>query len=262
MLIHAPARLHLFLRLAQRDLESQFRGSVLGITWVFLIPASLVAIYTFVFGVIMKMRWVAPTGNEFDVPLIYFFGISLFAFFMEVIARAPRSLHDNATYVSKIVFPLEMLVWVIIASALTKLLINLFILTLLTALIGSGLRAEMLLLPLWIVPLVVATAGIGYALAGIGAYVRDLTHILQAVGPVLVFMSPVFYALSQVPPAYRSFYLMNPMTLPLENGRSLFFPDQPASWGALPVYALAALVVLWAGRRIFIRLRPGFVDVV
>lgn len=262
MLTGLAARANLFLRLAQRDIESQFRGSMLGLGWVVLIPASLVAIYSFVFGKILNVEWVVPTGNRFDVPMIYFFGISLFAFFMEVIARAPRSLHDNATYVTKVLFPLDMLVWIIITSAMAKLLVNLAIVVLLTCLFGSGAQPGMLLLPAWVVALVILTAGIGYALAALGAYIRDLTHLLQAIGPVLVFMSPVFYALSQVPPAYRPIYHLNPLTLPLENGRSLLFPHQPPLWGSFPAYILAAAAILWLGRALFARLRPGFVDVV
>jgi lipopolysaccharide transport system permease protein len=262
MLTVSSARVNLFLRLAQRDIESQFRGSMLGLGWVVLIPASLVAIYSFVFGRILNVEWVVPTGNRFDVPMIYFFGISLFAFFMEVVARATRILHDNATYVTKVVFPLEMLVWVIIASAMAKFLLNLAIVVLLITLFGSGARLGMVLFPIWLVALLMLTAGLGYALAAIGAYVRDLTHVLQAIGPVLVFMSPVFYALSQVPSAYRPLYYFNPLTLPLENGRSLFFPDQPSLWASFPAYLLAAVIVLWLGRALFARLRPGFVDVV
>ena len=255
-------RAFLFGLLVRRDIESQFRGSILGLAWVVLIPASLVLIYTFVFGVVLKMNWTRPTGNPLDVPLIYFFGISLFAFFMEVILRAPRCLHENAAYVTKVVFPLEMLVWVQVSTALVKLAINLVLLGVLSALFGSGVPAAALLLIAWIAPLVLMSAGIAYAMAAIGAYVKDLSHVLQAVGPILVFMSPVFYSLGQVPAAYHAVYMANPLTLALENGRGLLFPGQPHEWTTWPVYLLAALAVLWLGRRFFARMRPGFADVV
>jgi lipopolysaccharide transport system permease protein len=255
-------RAFLFGLLVRRDIESQFRGSVLGLAWVVLIPASLVLIYTFVFGVVLKMNWTRPTGNPLDVPLIYFFGISLFAFFMEIILRGPRCLHENAAYVTKVVFPLEMLVWVLVSTALVKLAINLVLLWLLSVLFGSGMPLAAMLLIVWIAPLVLISAGIAYGMAAIGAYVKDLSHVLQAVGPILVFMSPVFYSLSQVPAAYRPVYLANPLTLPLDNGRGLLFSGQPHEWATWPAYVLAALAVLWLGRRFFARMRPGFADVV
>ena len=46
----------LVLRLGRRDIESRYRGSALGLIWAILQPLVLLAVYTFVFGVVFKMR--------------------------------------------------------------------------------------------------------------------------------------------------------------------------------------------------------------
>lgn len=52
----------LILRLARREIDARYRGSVLGIVWAVLNPILMLAVYTFVFSVVFQARWGA-TGE-------------------------------------------------------------------------------------------------------------------------------------------------------------------------------------------------------
>lgn len=253
---------HLFWCLLVRDIVSTFRGSVLGLAWIVLIPLVMVAIYTFVFGRVLGTSWATPTRTPYEVPLIFFLGLSVFGFYIEVITRAPRHLRENGTYVTKVIFPLEILGWVLVGSALFKMAVNFTLLFAFMAIMTGGVPREALLLPLLLVPFVLLVTGIGWAMAATGTFVRDLSHALQAVGPIIMFVSPVFYSLAQVPQPLRPVYYANPMTFILESARSLLFFDGNLSWAGLLVYWLAAIAVFIVGYAYFQRLRPGFADVI
>lgn len=252
----------LYRRLLNRDILATVRGSVLGLAWVVLIPLILVTIYTFIFGVVLSSTWSAPTSTPLEVPLIFFAGLGLFGFFMEVISRSPAAVRDNDVYVKKVVFPLDMLAWVLVGTSLFKYLINFALLLFFLLLLTGGIPAKVLLVPVLLLPFLIMTLGIAWMFAAIGTYVRDLTHFIQALGPIILFGSPVFYAVQQVPESFRWIYMLNPLSFILESLRSLLFFDTMFSFLGLAAYTLVAIIVYATGFAFFQRLRPGFADVV
>lgn len=252
----------LYRRVLVRDIQSLFRGSALGLAWIVVIPLVLVAIYTFVFGMVLSSTWSMGTRTRLEVPLLFFTGLTVFGFFMEVVGRSPNFIHENRVYVKKILFPLDILPWVLIGTALFKFAINFALLLVFLAIFTGGLPAKALLLPLVLLPFVAMTAGLAWALACIGTYVRDLPHAIQALAPIIMFVSPIFYAVEQVPEPFRSFYYANPLTFVLESVRGVLFFDTAPSATGLLAFAAAALLVYAAGYALFQRARPGFADVV
>lgn len=252
----------LFWLLLKRDLHANVRASVLGIAWIIITPLVLVAVYTFVFGIVLKSAWFARTGSPLEVPLIYFTGLMVFSFFMEVITRAPEFIRVNRTYVTKIVFPVEMLDWVLVGTALFKLAASFALLCLFLLLALGQLPAGLLGVPLVLLPLIILTTGLAWYLSAVGTFVRDLNQFLLAIGPVLMFVSPIFYSLDQIPDQFRAFFWVNPLTFVLETLRGLLFFGQGINWQAYGLYWLAALAVFASGFAFFRKARTGFADVI
>lgn len=252
----------LYRRVLVRDIQASFRGSALGTAWVVLIPLVMVAVYTFVFGAVLKSSWSTSTSSPYQVPLIFFSGLMVFGFFMEVVMRAPNYIRDNKTYVTKIIFPIDILCWVLVGTALFKFCVNLTLLLLFLAIFGGGLSWETLLLPLLMLPFILLIVGAAWILAAIGAFIRDLSHALQALGPIIMFISPVFYSVAQVPEPFRPLYFLNPLTFMLESARDLLFFERVFSFQAYLVFAVAACSIFVLGYMFFQKVRPGFADVV
>lgn len=253
---------YLFRRLLVRDIEATFRGSVLGIAWIVFIPLVLVGLYTFVFGMVLGASWPIPTRTPFEVPLIYFAGLSVFGFFIEVISRAPNCLRDNQTYVTKVIFPLEILAWMLVGTALFRASTNFVLLLLFMAVFAGGIPEGTLLVPVLFVPFALLLVGLAWFMIATGAFLRDLAHAVQAFGPMILFLSPVFYALSQVPGTIRPVYAFNPLTFVLEEMRGLLFFADGVSLAHYVLYSLGALAIFAGGHVFFHRLRPGFADVI
>src|SRR5579885_1888333 len=113
----------LVLRLTLREIEARFRGSLLGKLWAGIVPLFMLSLYTFVFGFLFKVRWPGLEGSTLQVALLYFSGLILFDFVLECLTRAPALLADQIAYVKKVLFPLEILAWVVIGGALFRVLV-------------------------------------------------------------------------------------------------------------------------------------------
>lgn len=251
----------LILDLARRDVAGRYRGSVLGLLWSFFNPLLMLAVYTFVFSVVFKARWAGGSDSKTEFALVLFAGLIFFNFFSECINRAPVLVIGNANYVKKVVFPLEVLPVVTMASAAFHLLIS-FCVWLLFYLLFFGIPPiTIALLPLVLLPLMLLTLGLSWLLASLGVYLRDVAQVVTVITTVLMFLSPIFYSVSSLPENYRPFLKANPLTLTIEEARSVMIWGVPFEWMPWVGYLLATMLVAWLGFAWFQKTRKGFADV-
>ena len=92
----------LILRMTKREVIGRYRGSFLGIIWSFLNPLVMLAVYSFVFGMVFKARWSTDTGQNFTV--ILFTGLIFHSLLAECLVKAPNIITGNINYVKKVVF--------------------------------------------------------------------------------------------------------------------------------------------------------------
>lgn len=118
---------YLLKELSKREVFLRYRGSLLGIWWALLTPMAMLLVFTFVFGEIFQAKWDGG-GNiaEFSVKL--YAGLVVFWFFNEIITKAPGLIVSQPNYVTKVIFPLEILPVATVIGSLFHLLINLIIL--------------------------------------------------------------------------------------------------------------------------------------
>ena len=194
----------LFIKLLRRDFAERYRGSYLGLLWSILLPLLSLLVFTFFFGVIFQMRWAGRSDASLgDLALILFVGMALYNFLAECLSRAPGLILAHQNYVKSVVFPLEMLPVVMVASALLTLIATLLVILLLQATLGSGLSRTALLLPVMVLPLVLFLLGLSGFLASLGVYIRDIQQLIVPLVQLMMFLSPVFYPVAALPEAMR-----------------------------------------------------------
>lgn len=249
-------------RLAWRDIASRYRDSMLGSVWAVVNPLLMLGIYTFVFGFMLKSRWPGQGDNKLLFAVTLFAGLIVNTLFAETITRSTTVITENANYVRKVVFPLEMLPLVVLGSALFHAAVSLGILVIANALVGTGLHWTVLLLPLVIVPIVLVTAGAAWMLAALGVFLRDASQVVGFLTALLMFMSPIFYPLTSFPTAMRPWLFLNPLTLPVVQVRDVVINATLPDWWHLSIGYVVGLVVAGMGLWLFERARSGFADVV
>lgn len=247
-------------QLLMRDIASRYRGSFGGLIWLVLTPLLMLSLYTVVFGVFMKVRY-EGIDDHWMYALILYVGLIFFNFFSECMTRSPIIIISNANYVTKIVFPLEIYSWIIIGAALFHALINTFILLVFSLIILGKIHITILLLPILLLPFLLMTLGISWFLCAAGVYVRDIPQVLGFVLMVLMYLSPIFYSLSNIPVIYQKLLFVNPLTYIIEQARNMIIFGHIPEWQGFVTYLLVSLTIAWLGFIWFQYTKDGFADV-
>jgi lipopolysaccharide transport system permease protein len=251
---------YLIGQLTRRDVLLKYRGSYLGIAWSFLYPLLLLSTFTFVFGNILGSRWPQPAGHATPFALIMYCGLIVFNIFSEVASAAPRLILGYQSYVKKIIFPVEILPVVLVATAWIHAAINLVILLLATVLF-TEVHSTIVLIPIVLLPMVFFSFGLAWFLSATGVFVRDLVHVMPVFVQIFMFLSPVFYAVSAVPHYLHWFYKLNPLSAVIEDLRRVALWGEMPHWGSWSITLSVSLITAIVGYIFFVRGKEEFADV-
>lgn len=252
----------LAFQLARRDVIGRYRGSLLGLAWSFFFPVIMLTVYTFVFSVVFRAKWGIETeAGQTNFAIILFVGMIVHGLFAEVLNRAPTLILHNANYVKRVIFPLEILPLTSLISATFHACISASVLLLAILVLNGQWHLTIFLLPVVLLPLMLFSLGIGWFLAAIGVYMRDVGHVMGVFTTVLLFVSPVFFPLSAVPESFRPFVLLNPLSFIIEQARAVLLFGKTPNLSGLAIYTAVSLLVMWLGYAWFQKTRKGFADV-
>jgi lipopolysaccharide transport system permease protein len=221
----------------------------------------MLAVYTFMFSVVFKARWAGGSDSKVEFALIMFTGLLMFNLFGEVVNRSPSLILNNANYVKKVIFPLEILPVVALGSAAFHMLVSLLVWLIFFLIFFSVPNIAALQVFLIFVPLMLLTLGIAWLLASLGVYLRDVGQIISVVTIVLMYLSPVFYPITAIPEDLREFMLMNPLTYIVEDTRNVMIWGKSLNWSHWSYWTALSAVVAWLGFAWFQKTRKGFADV-
>jgi lipopolysaccharide transport system permease protein len=253
----------LTFQMTKREVLGRYRGSLLGLGWSLFHPLVMLTIYTFVFSVVFRARWPGMAeGSTTDFALLLFVGMILHGIFAECVNRAPSLVLSNPNYVKKVVFPLEILPWVAMGSAVFHGVISLCVLLLAQLLFHGTIPWTLILIPFVLLPLLCATLGIAWFLSALGVYIRDIVQITGFVTTILLFISPVFFPISAVPPQFQIWLKLNPLSFVIEASRNVLIFGRTFDVVGWTCYAVGSFVIACAGFWWFQKTRRGFADVV
>jgi lipopolysaccharide transport system permease protein len=252
----------LIRQFTRREIEGRYKGSFLGLFWSFINPLVLLLIYTFVFGIVFKSKWPnAKTDNLGEFAMTLFCGLIAFNMFAECIGRAAGLVTGAPNYVKKVVFPLEILPISVLGAALFHGGVSLSILLVAKLLVSGVLQWTLLLLPLVLLPLLCLTLGLTWFLSSLGVFVRDIGYTITLVVQALFFLTPIFYAVENIPEPYRMIIGLNPLTPVVENFRRVVLWGSLPDWGGLALLILGCGAVMLLGYAWFMKTKKAFADV-
>ncbi|HSD39906.1 MAG TPA: ABC transporter permease [Rhodocyclaceae bacterium] len=253
----------LLAQLTRRDITQRYKNSVLGAVWVVGQPLLQLMLYGFVFQVVLRSRWglSAPNGEDVPFGLVLFVGILIHTILAETLVRGPALVLSNTTYVKRVIFPLEILPVVNVLSSLVSFAFGFLVLLAATFIFVGHVSSSVWLVFIPVGFLVLMSLGIGWFLAALGVYLRDLGQLMGVFSSVLLFTAPICFPASMVP-AHLSWLLqINPLTIPVNAVRALLFGADPVSFESVFAYGFVSLVVMVVGYWFFNKMRIGFADV-
>ncbi len=252
----------LLWRLTEREVAGRYRGSMLGWGWSLLNPLLMLAVYTFVFSTVFQARGfgleqTGPIGFAINL----FTGLIVFNVFAECATSAPSLILNNVNYVTKVIFPLEVLGAASVATSLFHAFTSLIILLLFELLAIHQIPVTTFWLPLVWLPLLLGCLSMNWLLSALGVYMRDLGQLIGVLVSMLMFLSAVFYPLSALPKALQPLLGLNPLVVIIEQSRAILVRGEAPSWNYVFLGSLLMLLVCEMSYRLFQRARRGFADV-
>lgn len=233
----------------------------MGVLWVAAGPLVKLGAYTLIFGLLVQPKWQGAINDPVLIAFTYFSGLILFDFLMECAYSAANLIRDNRVFIKKVVFPVEILPWVAVGHATFRYVVAMALLLIAYVALKGTPPAATLLIPLFFAPFALIVLGLIWTVSSLATFVRDVGHVLNTLLPILMFASPVFFPLAALPETVQTLLMINPLSFPLEQTRAVLFGAGFHAWTGLAIYSAIALAVAAGGYHFFMRLRPGFADV-
>ena len=251
----------LIFQMTKREVVGRYRGSVLGIAWSFFNPLIMLAVYTVVFSTVFQARWNVGSDSKAEFALVLFIGMIVHGVLAESMNNSPSLMLRNVSYVKKVVFPLEILPWIVMGTTLFHSLISLLVWSLFFIAVNFTFQWTAIFLPFVFLPLILFSMGVSWMLASLGVYIRDIGQMTGVLTTVLLFLSPIFYPASRLPEPYQTIIYLNPLTFVIEQARDVLMWGNIPNWSGLLIATAVSSIVAWAGFAWFQRTRQGFADV-
>lgn len=240
--------------LVKKDLKGRYKGSALGFLWTFINPLLQLAIYTFVFQIILKN----PMENYY---MHLFVALVPWIFFSSALTTGSKAILGQANLVKKIYFPREVMPLSYATSSFINMLLSFIIIFL--VLIISPMKIHLipvLFLPLVMIIQYILVIGVTMITSSLTVYLRDLEHIMGVLNMALMYLSPVVYSIDYIPEKYMKFYLINPMSPIIMCYRDILYYGTTPSANTMLLALAESLIILIIGFLIFQKLKKHFAE--
>ncbi len=246
--------------LVARELKARYRGSVLGFFWSFVNPLLLLLVYSFVFTSIIPRGDLA--GLE-PYAVFLFCGLLPWTWFSSSLNESANILIVNGNLIKKVVFPVEILPVVAVASNLCHFVLGLPILFGFLVWYDVPLRpADLVWFPAVVAVQLCLTLGLAMILAALTVHFRDVRDLLANGLTLWFFSTPILYEMSTVPEGIiRAVMNLNPFAhLAISYQQILFHEDPFDHWRWLAAVAAGSGGLFLLGYWFFDRLRDSFAE--
>ena len=256
-----PSRADLIFSFAKRELLGRYKGSALGIAWAVLTPVVMIAIFTFIFAGIFGARF-GTNNSHWEFALYLFCGLLPWTMFQESVQQSANTILAHSNLVKRVVFPLEALPAAQVFAALGNQLFATIALLIATIIIRQRLEITGLWLPVLLIPQLLFALGAAWLVASLGVFLRDITQGIILLLMAWMYLTPIIYPETMVPPRFRTFINLNPFTSLIRSYRLIFLDASTPDWRGLFYFTAFALVIFLFGYWWFARTRKSFADVV
>ena len=215
-----------------RDVKVRYRQTVLGVAWAVLQPASMMVVFTLVFGRVAGV----PSGNQ-PYPLFVYAGLLPWTFFATAVTSAGGSVIGSERLITKVYFPRLCIPFAAVGAATLDFVIALGLLVAMMIYYGVAPGAKICLLPLVFVPLLLTALGIGTLLAALNVFFRDFRYVIPLLFQLWLFATPTIY-MSMTGPGVRrdtpaALLMLNPLNSLIDAFRAAALGG-PMPWDCWP----------------------------
>jgi len=252
------AHLDLLRLLVVREVRTRYARTALGVLWAVFPPLVTAAVFSALdFG-----RFVGK-GSEWEgvpYPAFAFSGMVFWGHFAYSLTSGTASIALSRDMLHKSKFPAEVIPVAKCLAALLDLAIGFALLLVLMAMKGFAIPATTCLVPLVFLLQLAFTVGLVLFLSALNLFFRDVHFVLQALVPILLFVSGVVVPTDAASGTVGRVLALNPLTSYFGAYRSLLFLGRAPDLASLAPGIVGAVVALVVGVAYFRRVSPRFAE--
>jgi lipopolysaccharide transport system permease protein len=245
----------ILLILCWRDIKVRYKQMVIGIAWSVLRPLLTMIVLTVVFGRLGKF----PSEGGAPYALMVFAGMLPWFLFSSALSEASASIVANASIVGKVYFPRLLIPVSSIGAAVVDFLISMLLLVPLMAWYGYWPGRAVLFMPLFVALALAASIGPALWLTSLNVRFRDFRYLIPFLLQIGLYMSPVGFSSTIIPPDWRLLYSLNPIVGVIDGFRWCLL-GTPLYWPGLAASIGATVFFLWFGLHRFRATERSFAD--
>jgi len=235
---------------AQQEIKVSYAQTQLGLFWLVVKPLMILALFTFVFGRIIKI---------YPYALFAFSGLFAWNYFSFLVGSGSGALISNQSIIRKIYFPKMVLPLAKVLVGLVEAGISLLIVFALMLFYDFPFTSRLFALPLLLLLNIITGLGIVLWLNALNLRYRDLNQFIPYLVGFVIWLTPVFYPSTLVPDQYSFFLYVNPMAGIVELYRWAIMSDVfPSSWYLVSLAEI--MIILISGVVIFVRMEDDIAD--
>jgi len=250
--------------LTMREVRGKYKRSVLGQTWSLLNPIASLAIYTVVFGFVLRAQ--PPPGEPSGIDIFTLWlacALLPWNFFANTVTGGMNALLGNANLVQKVYFPRYTLIVSNMLAGLVTFGFELLVLAVIAVLCGSQVWIWIPLVIVFVVFLALFGLGIGLMLSIANVYFRDTAQFVGIGMQVWFYATPIVYPVTLIAAQQLKWeaegrniplvwlYSLNPMERFVTIFRNLLYDNRLPAWGDMGYCIGAAAVSLGLGAMVF-----------
>lgn len=255
--------------LVRRDLKVRHRGTFLGMLWSLATPLLTVALYYFVFRLILRALPILdhprPDGNAVPFAIYFFAGLTIWNFFGNSVGNAAGCIVSSGYLLNKVYFPRAILPLSVVLSSLVTFGFELAILALTVLVIVGPPSAQLLWLPVIVAVAALLSYGLALLLSTLTVFLRDIAHFVGIFLQLWFWGTPIIYSLQWVAQTNESLVRLlklNPMTGVVVAFRNVVVLNHAPPFRLLAYSAVVGLVALAGGAWVFARSQRVFSEIV
>jgi len=246
--------LFLIENLVLKDFRIRYRNMSLGILWSLVNPLVMMGVLTFVFSHLFGHQ------EKEHYPLFVLCGLVPYNFFTGALLSGTSSVVDSAHLVKRVPVPREVVPLAAVFSNCIHLTIQLALLFALALFFRLPPSKSWLWLPLIWFLYIAFICGLALGSSAINVFIRDTRYVVESFNLVLLWLVPIFYPFSMVPPKISFVYRANPVAALVLAMQNILIDRQPPAGPLVIRLAIAAAVTMGLGLAIFWRLKPRFYE--
>jgi lipopolysaccharide transport system permease protein len=249
-------RRELLFLLARRDISVRYKQTVLGVMWAILQPFLTMIVFTVLFGRIAKLP-----SDGVPYSIFAYAGLLPWTFFSNAVSNSSNSLVGSVALITKVYFPRMVIPAAAVVAGLADLAIaaGVFFPMMLFYGIWPGIGILMLLPLVGLISLTALAAGLW--LSALNVKYRDVRYVVPFAIQMGMYVTPVIYPISVIPPRWKWILALNPLCGTVEAFRASLL-NRTFHWILLGESFALTIVLLVLAAFWFTRMEREFADVI